>query len=461
MTTSPASNTMEATDVRVHLHSQTNPKRHAEIGPMVFTHGEGVYLHDIHGRKFFEAMAGLWCAALGFAEPRLAAAATAQYAKFGFCDTFNHKTSDVAVALAERLAQLSPIPDPQVYFATSGSEATETMVKLAWAYHAARGKPSKRKVIARERAFHGSSIASASMSGLTRMHRQFGLPLPGFLHTLCPDPYMNALDGETPEAFSDRLASALEVMILKEGAETIAAMIAEPILAGGGVVPPPPGYFAKIQAVLRRHDILLLDDEVVCGFGRTGNWFGCQTVGMEPDMMAMAKGLSAGFFPISAVMAKREIVDALANLIQPGDAFGHGYTNSGHPVGCAIALEALRIYEEIDVVSHVRAMGARLQNGLRDIAERSKIVGQVRGHGLMQAVQLMADPATRESFTPIGRVGARFEEIALANGLIIRAMGDIVGLCPPLVINQAEVDELLGLFRMTLEALERSLAADA
>jgi len=450
-------NSVEARDVLFHLHSQTNPRLHTQVGPSVFTHGKGVYVYDTKGKRYFEAMAGLWCASLGFSEPRLAAAAAAQYAKFGFYDTFSHKTPDVTIDLAQRLVELSPIPNAQVYFATSGSEATETMVKLAWVYHAARGNPSKRKIIARDRAFHGSSIASASMSGLSRMHRQFGLPLPGFLHTLCPDPYLNSLPGETPDAFSDRLAVELEKMILAEGPDTIAGFIAEPILAGGGIVPPPPGYFAKIQAVLRKYDILMLDDEVVCGFGRTGNWFGCQTVGMEPDMMAMAKGLSSGYFPISAVLVSRPILDALAEMNPAGDAFGHGFTNSGHPVGCAVALETLRIYEEMDVVSHVRAMGARLRSGLLEIADKSAIVGDVRGEGLMLAVHLMADPATRQSFDHDLDVGARFERLAMENGMIIRAMADIIGLCPPLIINPAEVDELLDLFGRTLSEVERTL----
>ena len=235
------------------------------------------------------------------------------------------------------------------------------MVKLAWVYHAALGKPAKRKIIARDRGFHGSTIVAASMCGLPRMHREFGLPLPGFLHTLCPDAYHGLLPGETEEDFTTRLAAELEAMILREGADTIAAFIAEPINAGGGIIVPPAGYFAKIEAVLRRHDILVLADEVVCGFGRTGNWFGCQTVGMQPDMMALAKGLSSSYFPISAVLLGRPISEALTRLNAGGELFGHGFTNSGHPVGVAVALETLRIYAEMDVVAHVRRMGALLR----------------------------------------------------------------------------------------------------
>jgi 4-aminobutyrate--pyruvate transaminase len=452
-------NSAEARDVLFHLHSQTNPRLHAEIGPLILTHGEGVYVYDAQGKRYLEAMAGLWCTSLGFSEKRLRDAATAAYDKFGFYHSFNHKTPDVTIDLAEQLVALSPIPDAQAYFATSGSEATETMVKLAWVYHAANGKPAKRKIIARDRGFHGSTIVAASMCGLPRMHREFGLPLPGFLHTHCPDAYRGTLPGETEEAFVARLAADLEAMILAEGPDTIAAFIAEPINAGGGVVVPPQGYFATIEAVLRRHDILVLGDEVVCGFGRTGNWFGCQTVGMRPDMVALAKGLSSSYFPISAVLLGRPIRDALAEMNRAGELFGHGFTNSGHPVGAAVALETLRIYHEMDVVAHVREMGARLKTGLAAIAARSGIVGQVRGEGLMIGVELVADPPSRAAFAPELKIGALFDAQALAHGLIIRAMGDTIGLCPPLSITAAEIDEILDLFGRTLRGVEEQLAS--
>jgi 4-aminobutyrate--pyruvate transaminase len=451
-------NSTEARDVLFHLHSQTNPTLHAEIGPLVMTRGEGVHVYGADGKRYLEAMAGLWCTSLGFSDKRLKAAAMAAYDKFGFYHTFNHKAPDAVIDLAEQLVALSPIPDAQAYFATSGSEATETMVKLAWVYHAARGKPGKRQIIARDRAFHGSTIVAASMCGLPRMHREFGLPLPGFLHTHCPDPYRGPQPDETLDAFTDRLAADLATMIEAEGPDTIAAFIAEPINAGGGVVVPPKGYFGKIEAVLRRHDILVLADEVVCGFGRTGNWFGCQTVDMQPEMMALAKGLSSSYFPISAVLLARPIRDALAEMNKAGELFGHGFTNSGHPVGAAVALETLRIYHSIDVVGHVRAMGARVRAGLEKIAAASSIVGQVRGEGLMFGVELVADPAIKAAFDPALKVGSAFDAQALENGLIIRAMGDTIGLCPPLIIKSHEVDEMLHLFAQTLKTVEAKLS---
>ncbi len=450
-------NSAEARDVMFHVHSQTNPQRHAEVGPLIMTRGEGVYVFDAQNKRYLESMAGLWCTSLGFSEKRLKAAAAEAYDKFGFYHSFNHKTPDNTIDLAERLVAISPIPDAKAYFATSGSEATETMVKLAWLYHMTRGKPGKRKIIARDRGFHGSTIVAASMCGLPRMHREFGLPLPGFLHTLCPDAYRNAKPGESDDAFGDRLAAELEAMILAEGADTIAAFIAEPINAGGGIIVPPKGYFQKIETVLRRHDILVLGDEVVCGFGRTGNWFGCQTVGMQPDMIALAKGITSSYFPMSAVLLGKPIQDALAEMNKGGEIFGHGFTNSGHPVGAAIAIETLKIYEEMDVVPHVRAMGARLRAGLDKIAAESSIAGQVRGEGLMIGVELVADQKTKAAFDPALKVGALFDMLALENGLVIRPMGDTIGMCPPLVINAQEIDELLDLFGKTLRQVEEKV----
>ena len=454
-------NSAEARDVLFHLHSQTNPSLHAETGPLIMARGEGIHVFDAGGKRYLEAMAGLWCASLGFSHPRLKAAAAEAYDRFGYYHSFNHKTPAVAIDLAEQLVALSPIPDAQAYFATSGSEATETMVKLAWVYHAARGEPGRRKIIARDRGFHGSTIVAASMCGLPRMHREFGLPLPGFLHTHCPDPYRGLRPGETEADFVTRLAGDLEAMILAEGPQTIAAFIAEPINAGGGIVVPPQGYFAAMEAVLRRYGILVLADEVVCGFGCTGNWFGCETVGMTPDMVALAKGLSSSYFPISAVLLGRPVRDALAEMNKAGELFGHGFTNSAHPVGAAIALETLAVYREMDVVAHVRAMGARLRAGLEAIAARSAIVGDVRGAGLMIGVELVVDPATRTAFAPTLKVGARFDAAALENGLIIRAMGDTIGFCPPLIIDAAGVDEALELTARTLATVEADLVGHA
>lgn len=455
MTQSP-SNATTARDIAFHVHSQTNPTLFEAQGPLIVTRGKGARIYDAAGKDYIDAMAGLWCASLGFANERLAAAAAAQYAELGFYHTFFHRTGEAVALLAEKLVSLTGMTGGKAYFATSGSEANETMVKLAWVYHTVRGKPAKRKIIARDRAFHGSTIAAASMCGLDFMHREFGLPLPGFLHTAAPYPYRGMELGETATAFTQRLADDLEQQILREGPDTIAAFIAEPIYAGGGIIVPPDNYFPKVQAVLAKYDILCLDDEIVCGFGRTGNWFGKDTVGMQPHMMSLAKGLSSGHFPISAVVMAPEIYEALRRFNSEGGSFGHGFTNSGHPVGVAVVAETIRIYEEMDICRHVQAVGSRLRERFEAIAQSSAIVGEVRGAGLMLGVEIVADKTSRRPFAPALKVGAMFDRIAYENGLVTRCMGDVLGFSPPLIITEADVDDIAARFERSLRQLERS-----
>ncbi len=440
-------------DVAYHIHSQTNPLVHEKEGPVVITRGEGAHVFDADGRCYVDAMAGLWCASLGFSNKRLIAAAMRQYEQIGFYHTFFHRTSAAVAELSEKLVHLSGMAGGKAYFATSGSEANETMVKMAWLTHKANGKPEKRKIIARQKAFHGSTIAAASMCGLAFMHREYGLPIPGFIHTTTPDPYHGPAGGESEAAYLDRLIADLEAMIASEGADTIAAFIAEPIMAGGGIIVPPEGYFARVRQVLEKNDILLLADEIVCGFHRTGNWFGQQTVGMKPDMMAMAKGLSSSYFPISAVVVAGTVYDALCAINREGGMFGHGFTNSGHPVGAAVASEAIKIYEERDMSVHVREIGAKIRARLDALAEGSPIVGEVRGAGLMIGVEFVADKATRAPFPEATKVGQKFDRIAFRHGLILRCMGDTVALAPPLIIDETVAEEILEKFAATLQEL--------
>ncbi|WP_378941390.1 aminotransferase [Mesorhizobium sp. ANAO-SY3R2] len=444
------SNSAGIRDIAYHLHSQSNPRHHEQQDPFVVVRGDGAYVFDNKGKRYIDAMAGLWCASLGFNDKRLAAAAARQYERLGFNHTFYSRTSDVTTDLAEKLVSMTGMRDGKTYFATSGSEANETMVKFAWMYHAARGNPRKRKVISRDKGFHGSSIVAASMCGLEAMHNNFGLPLDGFIKTLCPDGYRVRRRGEDDAAFVARLVDELEQLIVREGADTIAAFIAEPVIAGGGIIPPPAGYFEAVQMVLERHDILCLDDEIVCGFGRTGNWFGHETVGMRPDMMSMAKGLTASYFPMSAVVMSRKIYEVIAD----SGWLGHGFTYSGHPVGAAIALEAISIYEEMAIVEHVRRVGERLRSGLERIGAQSSIVGDVRGVGLMYGVELVADPVAGTPFDPALQVGQQFQALARENGLITRCMRDTVGFSPPLIIGDGEVDDMLERFSATLGAIE-------
>jgi 4-aminobutyrate---pyruvate transaminase len=450
-------NSLAGRDVASHLHSQTNPKRFEEKGPLIVTRGDGIRVFDDAGKSYIDAMAGLWCASLGFNNDRLAAAASRQYRELGFYHTFFNRTHAPATDLAEKLLALTGMTGGKSYFATSGSEANETMVKLAWIYHTVRGKPTKRKVIARDRAFHGSTIAAASMCGLTFMHREFGLPLPGFLHTLCPDVYRGKLDGESDGQFTDRLAAELEKLILREGPDSIAAFIAEPINAGGGIVVPPRSYFPKIQQVLKKYDILCLDDEIVCGFGRTGNWFGNETVDMRPDMMALAKGLSSSYFPISAVVLAPEIYDAVNSFNKQGGSFGHGFTNSGHPVGVAVALETIKIYEEMNLVEHVRRMGGRLRGHFDALGKKFAFIGDVRGAGLMLGIEIVADRDSRTPFDPALQAGLTFDQIAYENGLIGRCMGDTLGFSPPVIVTEKDVDEIAERCETSLKQLAAHL----
>ncbi|WP_018099367.1 aminotransferase [Sinorhizobium meliloti] len=446
-----------ALDVAFHLHSQTNPQQLQSQGPAVIERGEGPRVFDSTGKEYIDGMSGLWCASLGFGNKRLAEVIYEQSRRIGYYHTFFSRTSHEVSLLAEELANRSLIENAHVYFATSGSEANETMVKLSWVYHTVRGNPGKRKVISRRKSFHGSTIAAASMCGLETMHREFALPIPGFVYVSFPDMYRGMNEGETPEQYTDRLASELEQLILREGADTIAAFIAEPVMAGAGVVAPPQDYFRKIKAILDKYDILLLDDEIVTGFGRTGNWFGRQTTDMQPHMMALAKGLTSSYFPMSAVVMMPEIYEAVAAFNKSGSFFGHGFTNSGHPVGAAVALECLKIYDDMDIVPHVRAMGDRLKSHLREIATGSSIVGDVRGVGLMFGIELVENKDTKAPFAPSFGAGFKYDAFAVDNGLVVRATGDCAILSPPLIITENDVDQIAERFGKALKQFETSI----
>ncbi|WP_377806101.1 aminotransferase [Azospirillum sp. A29] len=454
-------NALRALDIDLHLHSQTNARAHEERGPLALVRGEGVHVVDDSGRRYIEGMAGLWCASLGFDEARLADAAARQMRTLATYHTFNHRTNDACVALAEAISAISPIRGGRIFFANSGSEANDTMVKLAWYYNAARGRPEKRKIISRTGAFHGSTVMGAALSGLPHMHRAFNLPDQGVVFTACPNHARHAGPGESQEDYATRLSAELEALIQAEGADRIAAMIAEPVMGAGGVILPPETYFPKIQAVLARHDILLLADEVICGFGRTGNWFGSQTFGFMPDMMSMAKGLSSGAIPIAAVALSDRIYQAVADQSAEVGVFGHGFTYSGHPVSAAVAAEAIRIYHEIDVVGRARRLGAHLRAALDEALAGHPLVGEIRSVGLLAGIGLTADPATGRDFDPALRVGAQVERRCLAHGAIIRNMGDNIALCPPYVIEPDQIDALVERLRAALDDVADALSRDS
>jgi len=437
-------------DIDSLIHPYTNLKAHQGTGPLVITRGEGVYVYGEDGKKYIEGMAGLWCTSLGWSEQRLIDAATTALQRLPFYHSFTHKVPDVTVDLAEKLLEIAPVKMGKVFFANSGSEAVDTALKLVWYVNNARGKPEKKKVISREKAYHGVTIAGASLTGLPACHNDFDLPIAGVLRTGCPHYYRFANPGESEEQFATRRADELEQLILSEGPDTVAAMFAEPVMGAGGVIVPPATYFEKIQAVLKKYDIMLIADEVICGFGRTGNMWGSQTYDLKPDMMTMAKALSSAYLPISALMVSDEIFADMVKESEKLGVFGHGYTYGGHPVACAVALETLKIYEERDTVGHVRTIAPVLQDGLRALQDHP-LVGEVRGVGLVGAVELVKDKASRQGFNPKLGVGTKCAQFMQDNGVISRAMGDTLAFSPPLIITADEITEMLSGFAKALD----------
>jgi len=438
-------------DAKFHFHPYTQPRDLEKNGALVVVGGRGVHVTDEHGKEYIEGMAGLWCAALGFSEQRLVDAAHSQMQKLPYYHTFSGKVSGPVTELVEVMMKWSPVPMARILFANSGSESNDTAVKLVRYYHNAIGRPQKKKIIARVKGYHGVTLAAASLSGIPTMHKHFDLPMPETIRVSCPHPYQFAQAGETPDAFAARLARELEDTILREGPDTVGAFIAEPVQGAGGVIIPPPRYFDLIQPILKKYDILLIADEVVSGFGRLGKAFGSEVYGLQPDFITVAKMLTSAYVPMSALYVSDRVYQAVADASAEVGVFGHGYTYGGHPVACAVALEALKIYEEQDVIGHVNRVSPRLQEGLKKFSSHPH-VGDVRGMGLIAAVELAADPASRTPFAAERGVGAYLVRRAQEHGLILRAMaGDIVAFSPPLIISDAEIDELLLRFERALD----------
>jgi 4-aminobutyrate--pyruvate transaminase len=441
-------NSLAARDIAYAVHPQSNLSVHK---PIVMTHGKGVYIHDEDGNSYIDAGSGLWHSSLGYANERLAKVAYDQMCSLGTYHTFRHNTNEPSILLSEKLISIAPVPMSKVLLQCSGSEANDTAIKLAWYYHAALGKPDKCKIIGRERSYHGTTCASNSVSGKRDMHVDFHLPLPMFRHTEFPHYYRNHIDGESEEDFATRMADALEKLILAEGPETVAAFFAEPVMGAGGAIVPPRTYFAKIQAVLRKYEVLLIADEVICGFGRTGKMWGSETFGLEPDMLSCAKALSAGMIPISALLINEKIYAAMVAQSEKLGAFAHGYTYAGHPVSSAVALEALRIYEEMDVAAVTTRLGAHFQARLREMLEYP-FVGHVNGVGLIGGLELMADREKRIPLDPDRKYMQTLDRHTRKNGLVLRLIGDRIAFAPPFIITEDEIDELFRRLRISLEA---------
>jgi 4-aminobutyrate---pyruvate transaminase len=424
------------------------------IEQLTLTRGEGVYVWDDAGKQYLEGMAGLWCAALGHGNQEVIDAATVQLRELSYASLFGGKTHPKAIALADRLSAMLPMRDAAVFFGNSGSDANDSHIRMLRYYHAAIGKPEKRKIIARERSYHGVTVAAASLTGLPVMQQHFDLPVEalGILRTDHPHYYRGRRDGESELEFVERIVANLEALILREGPETIAAFIAEPITGASGVIVPPDGYYPRVQALLRKHDIMFWADEVITGFGRTGHPFGVTTMGIDtPDLMTLAKQLSAAYIPISAAAIRGDMYEAMIEQSAQAGIFGHGYTYSGHPVACAVALAVLDIYERDDLFARAARLGATMQARLREL-ESHPLVGEVRGRGLLAALELVTDKQTRA--TPPG-LAAQAQRAALEQGLLVRAVaGSALAFCPPLVITEAQIDEMVA---KTAAALDQTL----
>ena len=412
-----------------------------ERGTVVLTHGEGPYVVDTHGKRYLDANSGLWNMVAGFDHPGLIAAAQAQYARFPGYHAFFGRMSDQTVMLSEKLVEVSPFERGKVFYTNSGSEANDTMVKMLWFLGRSEGQPQKRKILTRWNAYHGVTAVSASMTGKP-YNEVFGLPLDGFIHLTCPHFWRLGQPGETEEQFTARLAQELDDTIVREGADTIAGFFAEPVMGAGGVIPPSKGYFQTIQKVLKKHDIPLIADEVICGFGRTGNTWGSQTYGFMPDAIISSKNLTAGFFPMGAVILGPELSDRMDAAAEAIEEFPHGFTASGHPVGCAIALKAIDVVMNEGLADNVNRLSPRMEAGLRDIMNRSNNIGELRGVGYMWALEACLDPATKTPFDGKLSVSERIANTCTDNGLICRPLGQSIVLCPPFIMTEGQMDEM-------------------
>jgi 4-aminobutyrate--pyruvate transaminase len=459
MTDIKMSNSVRNADVLTMLHPYTDARAHEKFGPRVIERGSGIYVFDDDGTKYIEGLAGLWSVAVGFNEPRLIEAANEQLKKLPYYHTFSHKTHEPAARLAEKLVEITQPQLTRIFFTNSGSEANDTVVKLVWYYNNSIGRPRKKKFLARDRAYHGITVASGSLTGLPNNHRDFDLPAIPVRHLTCPHFYRFGTPGETEAQFTTRLIQEAENVILEEGADTIAAFIGEPLMAAGGVMPPPEGYWSGIQALCRKYDILLVADEVINGFGRLGSSFGSVHYSFEPDIIVMSKQLTSSYVPLSAIAFSESIYNAVADNSSRVGTFGHGFTASGHPLATAVALENLKIIEERDLIGNARRVGAVMQTELRGLTLHP-LVGDVRGDGLIAGIELSADKVSRRPFEKDLMVGARAFEIGHQHGLIIRAIGDTIALCPPLIITEEQVQDLLTRLKSTLNGVVDSLSRD-
>jgi 4-aminobutyrate--pyruvate transaminase len=450
MSMPPHLSNMQTRDMASLIHPFTNLALMRQTGPLVIERGAGVFIYDTQGKDYLEAMGGLWCTALGWGEEALVEAAAAQMRKLSFAHIFGGKSHEPGIGLAEKLKEMAPFPVGKVFFANSGSEANDSQIKLMWYAANARGESRRKKIIARERAYHGVTLASASLTGLDAFHKSFDLPFDFTLRAQCPHYYRGAEAGESEADYSARLAADLDALIRKEGPETIAAMFTEAVMGAGGAIVPPAGYHEQLAGVLRKYGIRLVDDEVICGFGRTGHAFGCQTYNYQPDSMTVAKALSSAYLPISAVLLSPELTEIIEAEATRIGGLWHAFTYSAHPVAAAVALRTLELYEQRDIFGHVRKVSPLFLERLRALADHP-LVGEANGVGLIGGIELVADKKNRRNFEAARAVGAAAARFCQEEGLIVRPLAsDRIALCPPLVIGEAEIGELFDRFEQGL-----------
>jgi 4-aminobutyrate--pyruvate transaminase len=449
--------TLNQSDRQYALHPFTNLSAHQKDGPFIIEKGDGIYVWDDQGNRLLEGMAGLWCTSLGFSEQRLIDAAARQFAQLPFSHMFSHRSTVPAIELSQRLVEMAPEGIGKAFFVNSGSEAVDTAVKMAWYYNNALERPEKKTIIARLRAYHGVTVAAGSLTGLPYAQDGFDLPAIPVMHVETPHYYRHGLPGETEEAYASRLAQSLDDQIIAAGAGTIAAFIAEPVMGAGGVVIPPAGYFEKVQAVLKKHDILFIADEVICGFGRTGNVWGCDTYEIKPDIITCAKQLSSAYLPIGAVLISDQLYDTFQEFTDQLGVFGTGTTYGGHPVSAAVALETLRIYESDNIFEHVRSRSPHFSERVQAL-QNHPLVGNARSVGLIGAIELVADKNSKEQFPAADKLAAKVAAAARERNLILRPTpGDSVAFCPPLIINDDQIDEMFDAVSDALNAVYQSL----
>lgn len=446
----------QAADAAHFLHPFTDFQALAAKGTRIIERADGIWLWDTGGHKILDAMSGLWCVNVGYGRGELIAAATAQLRQLPFYNAFFQTATPPAIALAEVLAEVTPPQFRHVFFTNSGSEGNDTVVRMVRRYWDLLGQPERKIIISRNNAYHGSTMAAASLSGMAAMHAQGGLPIPGIVHI--EQPHRFALGaGMTPDAFGRLAASWLEDKIVELGAERVAAFIGEPVQGAGGVIIPPASYWPAVQAICNRHGILLVSDEVICGFGRTGRWWGCETMGSRPDLMTFAKGVTSGYVPLGGVMVGERVAKV---LIERGGEFNHGYTYSGHPTACAVALANIALIRRERLVERVHDdTGPYLAAQFAELAAEHPLVGAAESCGLMGAIQLARDTASGTLFAPDLEVGMLCRGHCFANGLIMRAVGDRMIVAPPLVMTRADIDTMMGLIRRCLDLTLADLRA--